>query len=60
MLYVHVDELIDILNNLVLEANDFSNGIFVNNINPFMIGVKILMINWDIIFRFPLSKIRVE
>jgi hypothetical protein len=44
-LYIHVDELIEILNKLVHEANSFSNGVFVNNINPFMIGVKILLIN---------------
>lgn len=45
MLYVHVDQLIEILNNLVLEADSYTNGVFVNNINPFMIGVKILLIN---------------
>ena len=47
-------------NKLVIDADSFTNGLLINNINPFMVGVKLLMINKDIMERFPLSKIRIE
>ena len=60
MLYLDVDDLIEILNKLVIDADSFTYGLLINNINPFMVGVKLLMINKDIMERFPLSKIRIE
>lgn len=45
---------------MVNDADSFSDGILVNNINPFMVGVKLLILNKDIMNKFPLSKIRIE
>ena len=41
ILYRHVDDLIEIFVQLVNDAGS-QDGIMINNINPFMVAVKIL------------------
>ena len=41
ILYRHVDDLIEIFVQLVNDA-ETQDGIMINNINPFMVAVKIL------------------
>jgi hypothetical protein len=59
ILYRHVDDLIEIFVQLVNNAGS-EEGVMINNINPFMVAVKILQISREILLRFPLARIRIE
>ena len=43
-----------------MEKASEETGILTNNINPFMVAVKILQINRYIYEKFPLSRISIE